>query len=85
MMDAYDKHDEERIQIAKEDIDNLLVFVRVTRYFSFTVSPADIDYGILRLVYYLLSFLPLSWKRIEDCRMTPLTQQTKFSSKSPLS
>ena len=28
LMDVYDKHDEERIQIAREDIDNLLVFVR---------------------------------------------------------
>ena len=80
LMDLYKEHDENRIKVAKEDIDSLLVFVRRVKNLERGLCMCSREFH--RPVYFLQYFLRLLLKHIKASSRTLMIQQTRFCSKS---
>ena len=74
LADMYYKYDEDKIRNAKEDINTLLVFVRVTIFRSHSFS----DITILRLVCSQRSYLHLSSRRTPNSPRIPMIRTPRF-------
>ena len=73
LADMYHKYDEDKIRDAKEDINTLLVFVRI----SLLLLYPSFDVPLLRLVYSQQSFLHLSSRRTPNSLRIPTTRTPK--------